>query len=99
MDIIATSFAGIVYLGLSLFLLAMWVRFIFDWVQVLSRGFRPKGPVLLLAEAAYSVTDRPLRAVRKVVPTLRFGGAAIDLGWSLLMFATFIVWSFVGGLR
>jgi YggT family protein len=54
---------------------------------------------LLLAEAAYSVTDRPLRAVRKVVPTLRFGGAAIDLGWSLLMFATFIVWSFVGGLR
>jgi len=95
MSLIAT----VVYLALGLFLLALWVRFIFDWVQVLSRGFRPKGPVLLVAEMAYSATDRPLRAVRKVIPAIRFGGAGIDLGWSALMFATFLVWSFVGGLR
>lgn len=91
--------AVILYFALGLFLLALWVRFIFDWVQVLQRGFRPKGPVLVLAEAAYSVTDRPLRAVRKVIPTIRFGGAGIDLGWSVLMFGTFIAWSFVGSLR
>jgi len=91
--------AVILYFALGLFLLALWVRFIFDWVQVLQRGFRPKGPVLLVAEAAYSVTDRPLRAVRKVIPTIRFGGAGIDLGWSVLMFGTFIAWSFVGSLR
>ena len=91
--------AVVVYFALGLFLLALWVRFIFDWVQVLQRGFRPKGPVLVVAEAAYSVTDRPLRAVRKVIPTIRFGGAGIDLGWSVLMFGTFIAWSFVGSLR
>lgn len=91
--------AVILYFALGLFLLALWVRFIFDWVQVLQRGFRPKGPVLVVAEAAYSVTDRPLRAVRKVIPTIRFGGAGIDLGWSVLMFGTFIAWSFVGSLR
>lgn len=91
--------AVILYFALGLFLLALWVRFIFDWIQVLQRGFRPKGPVLVVAEAAYSVTDRPLRAVRKVIPTIRFGGAGIDLGWSVLMFGTFIAWSFVGSLR
>ena len=91
--------AVIVYFALGLFLWALWVRFIFDWVQVLQRGFRPKGPVLVVAEAAYSVTDKPLRAVRKVSPTIRFGGAGIDLGWSVLMFGTFIAWSFVGSLR
>ena len=91
--------AVIVYFALGLFLLALWVRFIFDWVQVLQRGFRPKGPVLVVAEAAYSVTDKPLRAVRRVIPTIRFGGAGIDLGWSVLMFGTFIAWSFVGSLR
>ena len=91
--------AVILYFALGLFLLALWVRFIFDWVQVLQRGFRPKGPVLVVAEAAYSVTDRPLRAVRRVIPTIRFGGAGIDLGWSVLMFGTFIAWSFVGSLR
>ena len=91
--------AVILYFALGLFLLALWVRFIFDWIQVLQRGFRPQGPVLVVAEAAYSVTDRPLRAVRKVIPTIRFGGAGIDLGWSVLMFGTFIAWSFVGSLR
>ena len=91
--------ASVVYLALGVFLLALWVRFIFDWVQVLARGFRPKGPVLFVAEMDYSATDRSLRAVRKVIPTIRFGGAAIDLGWSVLMFGTFLVWSFAGGLR
>ena len=91
--------ATLLYIALYIFFIAMWVRFIFDWVRVLSRTFQPKGLVLVAAEAAYSVTDRPLTAVRKVVPTLRFGGAGIDLGWSVLMIGTLIVLSIVGSFR
>ena len=54
---------------------------------------------MLLAEASYSLTDKPLRSVRRVIPPLRLGGAAIDLGWSLLMFGTLILMSIVGALR
>jgi len=89
--------ATVVYIVLYVFLIAMWVRFVFDWVRVLSRNFRPRGPLLVIAEVAYSLTDRPLRAVRRFTPPLKFGGAAIDLGWSLLMIGTLIVWSIVGG--
>jgi YggT family protein len=95
MSVIAT----VVYFALYLFFIALWVRFVFDWVQVLARNFRPRGPLLFLAEASYSVTDKPLGAVRKFVPALRFGGAAIDLGWSVLMIATLIALQIVGGLR
>lgn len=91
--------AWAVYVALYVFFVAMWVRFVMDWIQVFSRTWRPRGPVLLLAEASYSVTDRPLRTVRRVIPPLRIGGAAIDLGWSLLMIGTLIVMSIVGGLR
>ncbi|CAI8383841.1 MAG: Uncharacterised protein [Cellulomonadaceae bacterium TMED98] len=77
----------------------MWIRFVMDWIQVFSRSWRPRGPVLLLAEASYSLTDKPLRSVRRVIPPLRLGGAAIDLGWSLLMFGTLILMSIVGALR
>jgi YggT family protein len=91
--------ASVLYLALYIFFVAMWVRFVFDWIQVLSRGFRPRGPLLVAAEAAYSLTDKPLQAVRRFMPPLRFGGAAIDLGWSLLMIATLIMLSVVGGLR
>lgn len=94
-----SGLATLVYIALYIFFIAMWVRFIFDWIRVLSRSFQPKGLVLVAAEAAYSVTDRPLAAVRRVVPTLRFGGAGLDLGWSVLMIGTLIMLSVVGSLR
>jgi YggT family protein len=99
MEAMVSAIAWLVYVALYLFFIAMWVRFIMDWVQVFSRSWRPRGPFLFLAEASYSATDRPLRAVRRVIPPLRIGGAAIDLGWSLLMIGTLIVMSVVGGFR
>ena len=94
-----SGLATLAYIALYIFFIAMWVRFIFDWIRVLSRSFQPKGLVLVAAEAAYSVTDRPLAAVRRVVPTLRFGGAGIDLGWSVLMIGTLIMLPVVGSFR
>ena len=94
-----SGLATLVYIALYIFFIAMWVRFIFDWIRVLSRSFQPKGLVLVAAEAAYSVTDRPLAAVRRVVPTLRFGVAGIDLGWSVLMIGTLVMLSVVGSFR
>jgi YggT family protein len=55
--------------------------------------------VLIAAEAAYSLTDKPLRTVRRIIPPLRLGAAAIDLGWSLLMIATLMVMGIVGSYR
>ncbi|MFM1953198.1 MAG: hypothetical protein RL187_407 [Actinomycetota bacterium] len=91
--------ATVVYVAIYVFFIALWVRFVFDWIRVFSRSFHPKGVVLVAAEAAYSLTDKPLAAVRRVVPTIRFGGAGIDLGWSVLMIATLIVMSVVGSFR
>jgi YggT family protein len=91
--------ATVAYVVVYVFFIALWVRFILDWVRVLSRGFSPKGAILVVAEVAYTMTDRPLAAVRRVVPTLRFGGTGIDLGWSVLMIGTLIVLSLVGSFR
>ena len=99
MGTMVSALATLAYIALYIFFIAMWVRFIFDWIRVLSRNFQPKGVVLVAAEAAYSVTDRPLAAVRRVVPTLRIGGAGLDLGWSVLMIGTLIMLSVVGSFR
>lgn len=74
-----------------LFFVAMIVRLIFDWVQVFSRQWRPRGVVLIAAEGAYSVTDPPLKALRKVIPPLRIGGVALDLAFMLLFFIVVIL--------
>jgi YggT family protein len=74
-----------------LFFITLIVRMIFDWVQVFSRDWKPKGVVLVAAEAVYSTTDPPLRALRKVIPPLRIGGIALDLAFMLLFLIVVIL--------
>jgi YggT family protein len=73
------------YLLLYLYFFVLIGRLVFDWVQVFSRDWRPKGPVLVLANGIYTLTDPPLRALRKIIPPLRIGGIALDLGFIVLI--------------
>lgn len=83
---------SILSLVVFLFLLSLILRLVFDWIQVFSRDFRPKGIVLVLAEGVYSVTDPPLRALRRVIPPLRIGAVQLDLAFTLLFLVTIILW-------
>ncbi|MET4053464.1 YggT family protein [Frigoribacterium sp. PvP054] len=96
---IVSLIATIAYYLLLIFFLLMWARFVLDLAQSFSRGWRPKGPVLLLAEAAYTVTDPPIRRVRKILPPVRLGSVALDFGWSIVMLAVIILMSVAGNLR
>jgi YggT family protein len=82
---------GVVYFALFLFLVCLIVRLVFDWVQVFARDWRPRGVVLVLAEAVYTVTDPPLRALRRIIPPLTLGSIRLDLAFLVLFFATSIL--------
>ena len=45
-----------------------------DWVQVFARSGRRTGLVLVVLEVVYTITDPPIRFVRRFVPPLRLGG-------------------------
>lgn len=77
----------IIALLLQLYIFVLIARLIFDWVQVFARDWRPRGPILVLANGIYSLTDPPLRALRRVIPPLRIGGVALDLGFIVLIIA------------
>lgn len=70
-------------------------RFVLDWVQMLARSWRPAGLVAVLAEGIYAVTDPPLRSLRRVIPPIRLGGAALDLSPMVLLFALYILMGLV----
>jgi YggT family protein len=96
---IVSLIATIAYYLLLLFFLLMWARFVLDLAQSFSRGWRPRGAVLVIAEIAYTVTDPPIRAGRKVLPPVRLGSVALDFGWSLIMLAVIILMSVTSYLR
>lgn len=72
---------------LLLYLLVLVARLVFDWIQVFARSWRPTGPVLVLANGIYALTDPPLRALRRLIPPLRIGPVALDLGFLVLFLA------------
>jgi YggT family protein len=86
---------NLIGLVLYLYLLVLFARLILSWVQVFSREWRPRGPVLVLAEAVYTLTDPPLRVLRRVLPPLRIGGVALDLAFFVLVLIVYILLAFV----
>ena len=66
-------------------------RLIFDYVFMFARSWRPSGPIVVLLEAIYSITDPPLKALRRVIPPLRMGNFSFDLGFLVLIIGVQIV--------
>ena len=75
---------GLVYIVLLFIFVALIVRLVYDWVQMFAREWRPRGVALVAAHAVYSVTDPPLRVLRRLIPPLRLGGVSLDLGFLVL---------------
>ena len=76
---------------LSLYFLILLVRVVLDWVQVFARQWHPRGPVLVMANLVYALTDPPLRLIRQRVPMARLGGVGIDLSFLVLVFGIWIL--------
>jgi YggT family protein len=78
--------AGIViYYVLWVFLMIVFARMILSWVPVLVRDWQPRGPILVVAEIIYSITDPPLRLLRKVLRPVRVGNMLLDLAFIALV--------------
>jgi YggT family protein len=89
---------SIIYFALWVAVLLLISRFVLDWVQLLARHWRPRGLILVFCEGLYSITDPPLRAVRRVIPPLRLGAVMLDLSPMILLIAIFILQQIVQGI-
>jgi YggT family protein len=87
---------GIVFWALQVFLWLMLIRLVVDWVQVFARSWTPHGPVLLVLEVVYTVTDPPIKFVRRFVPPLRIGSVALDTSFLIVLVVVYVLLSLVG---
>ena len=78
------SIGGVIADLLQLFLLALFLRLILDYVRMAKPSWRPSGIVLIVADFIYAVTDKQLGFVRRFVKPLRIGGINIDLSMLIL---------------
>lgn len=88
--------ANLLYLVVLVFFLLLLVRLVLDWVQFFAREWRPTGVALVVAEVTYSVTDPPLRALRRVLPPVGFGSIRLDLAFLVLALGCSLLLSVLG---
>lgn len=75
----------VLILVLWLFFILLIARLVFDYIQMFARSWRPTGPLLVVAEIIYTITDPPLKALRRVIPPLRLGTVSLDLSFLVLV--------------
>ena len=92
------AFWEFVYFILVAFFIVLIARLVFDYVMMFARSWRPSGAVAVGLEVVYSVTDPPLKALRRVIPPLRLGNFSIDLGFMVLLFVVYTLMYVVRGL-
>ena len=80
---------------LFIFLALMLIRLVVDWVQVFARSWTPKGPVLVVLEIVYSITDPPILFIRRFVPPLRIGSVALDTSFLIVLVLVYLLRIFV----
>ncbi|MET7638879.1 YggT family protein [Streptomyces sp. NPDC005438] len=88
----------VVHIALLCFLLVLIFRLVMDYVFQFARSWQPGRAMVVVLEATYTVTDPPLKLLRRFIPPLRFGGVALDLSFFVLMIIVYILISIVRGL-
>lgn len=83
--------ADLLYLVVLVFVILLLIRLVLDWVQFFAREWRPRGVALVVAEATYTVTDPPLRALRRILPPLTIGTVRLDLAFLVLMLGCYVL--------
>ncbi len=81
----------VLYYVLAIYLVVLIGRMIFGWIQVFAREWRPSGVVLVLAETIFTLTDPPLKFLRRYIPPLRIGTVAMDLSYMVLFIVVLIL--------
>lgn len=77
---------------LLLFLIALIARLVLEYVQLLARDWKPRSAALVVSEVVYTVTDPPLRFLRRFIKPLRLGAVSLDLSFLVLIIAVSFGW-------
>ncbi len=77
---------GILCLLLQLYVFAIFGRVLLSWFPL-----NPNGAMATVAGFLFTVTDPVMRPVRRMLPSARFGGMALDFSPVIVIFGIFFL--------
>ncbi|ALE74077.1 putative membrane protein [Pseudonocardia sp. Ae168_Ps1] len=86
----STAIGFLIYYVLFFFWLLLAARIVVEMVRSFARQWRPAGPPAVALEVVFTVTDPPVKLLRRVIPVVRIGGVGLDLSIMVLVLVVFI---------
>jgi YggT family protein len=79
-------------LGFALFIfwLLLIARVVVEFIRSFSRDWRPTGITVVILEIILSITDPPVKLLRRLIPQLTIGAVRFDLSIMVLLLVAFI---------
>jgi YggT family protein len=79
-------------LGFALFVfwLLLIARVVVEFIRSFSRDWQPKGFTVVVLELILTVTDPPVKLLRRLIPHLTIGAIRFDLSIMVLLLVAFI---------
>ena len=96
MTIGTTIVGSTLYFVLQAYLILLIARIVVDYVFISARDWRPSGPVLVLIELIYTVTDPPIKLLQRVIPSIRVG--MFDFQLTVVFLILFILIRILSGI-
>ena len=90
--------AGLLYLVVLVYMIMLITRLVLEWIRSYARDYRPTGLVLVLFEVVYTLTDPPVKGLRRLIPPIRLGAVALDLSLMILLVLGWILLAVLSGL-
>ena len=81
------SILGFVLFAFWLLLIA---RVVVEFVRSFARDWRPRGFMVVVLEVIMTLTDPPVKLLRRIIPQLTIGAVRFDLSIMVLLLAAFI---------
>jgi len=81
----------VLYFVLFLFWLLLIGRVVVEFIRSFARDWHPTGVMVVILEAIFTVTDPPVKFLRRIIPPLNLGGVRLDLSIMVLLFIVFIL--------
>lgn len=87
----STAIGLLIYYVLFFFWLLLAARIVTEMVRTFARQWRPAGGSAVALEVVFTVTDPPVKLLRRVIPVVRIGGVGLDLSIMVLLLVVFIL--------
>ncbi len=88
----------VIWFALFLFWLLLIGRIIVEFIRSFARDWHPTGFVVVVLEGIFTITDPPVKLLRRLIPPVALGGVRLDLSIMVLLFIVFVLMQIVGGL-